>query len=243
MLLALGALSSTLEALFSSKSPSPQSADPSQTGASPFTLSDGASSNGFDSSSPRFSRISPDTLCALIATQGQAGSAAAANPGGALQDLFSQIDADGDGKISKSEFDNALGAGGTNLALADDVFNKLDKNGDGSVSLKELSRVLKGAGHHHHHAAGAGGSSGQGGSDGNSLLQALNGASTTSTTNGDGSTTTQITYADGSKVTLTTPPNSSSSSSATSSYNFIEQLIQREAKVLSSSASPISVTA
>ena len=55
----------------------------------------------------------------------------------ALQDLFSQIDTNGDGQISKSEFENALGAGGTNLAQADDVFNKLDTNGDGSVSLDE----------------------------------------------------------------------------------------------------------
>ena len=62
----------------------------------------------------------------------------------ALQDLFSQIDGDGDGKISKSEFENALGAGGTNLAQADDVFGKLDKNGDGSVSLDEMTSALQG---------------------------------------------------------------------------------------------------
>ncbi len=45
----------------------------------------------------------------------------------ALKDLFSQLDADGDGQISKTEFESALGAGGTNLAQADDVFGKLDK--------------------------------------------------------------------------------------------------------------------
>ena len=38
----------------------------------------------------------------------------------------------------------ALGAGGTNLAQADSVFGKLDKDGDGSVSLKELASALKG---------------------------------------------------------------------------------------------------
>ncbi len=59
-----------------------------------------------------------------------------------LKDLFSQIDANGDGKISKSEFENALGAGGTNIAQADDVFNKLDKNGDGSVSLDGIARSV-----------------------------------------------------------------------------------------------------
>ncbi len=61
----------------------------------------------------------------------------------ALKHLFSQIDADGDGKITKSEFEDALGAGGTNLAQADDVFSKLDANSDDSVSLDEMSKALK----------------------------------------------------------------------------------------------------
>jgi Ca2+-binding EF-hand superfamily protein len=155
-------------------------------------------------------------------------------PSDALQDLFSQIDGNGDGAISKSEFESALGAGGTNLAQADDVFSKLDTNGDGSVSLDEMSSALKGAGgqgHHHAHHAGGGKQSGE-----DSLLQALDGASSTSTTNSDGSTTTSVTYADGSTVTLTTPAPQTSSSSASSSYNFIEQAIQREAQALSASA-------
>ena len=73
-------------------------------------------------------------MSALIAAQSQSGAtgSASANPSSALQDLFSQLDANGDGQISKSEFENALGAGGTNLAQADDVFNKLDTNGDGT---------------------------------------------------------------------------------------------------------------
>ena len=97
-------------------------------------------------------------MSALLAAQSQSIDASAPAPtsrADALKDLFSQLDADGDGKVSKSEFENALGAGGTNLAQADDVFGKLDKNGDGSVSLDELSSALKGSGkghHHHHHA-------------------------------------------------------------------------------------------
>ena len=67
-------------------------------------------------------------------------------------------------------------------------------------------------------------------------MQALQGASSTSVTNSDGSTTTSLTYADGSKVTMTSAAPGSSSSAATSSYNFIEQMIQREAKAISSSA-------
>jgi hypothetical protein len=64
----------------------------------------------------------------------------------------------------------------------------------------------------------------------------LDGASSTSVSNSDGSTTTSLTYADGSKVTMTSPAATTSSSAATSSYNFIEQMIQREASAISSSA-------
>ena len=109
-------------------------------------------------------------MSALLAAQSQSSSArprttasAPTSPAAALQDLFSQIDANGDGQITKSEFENALGAGGTNIAQADDVFSKLDTNGDGTVSLDELKSALKGAGgkggHHHHHVASANGSS------------------------------------------------------------------------------------
>ena len=119
------------------------------------------------------------------------------------------------------------------------MFSKLDKNGDGSVSLDELSSALKGKGghhHHHHHVASSDGSSGSDGSNSDPLLQALSGASSTSVTNSDGSTTTSVTYADGSKVTMTSPAATTSSAGATSSYNFIEQMIQREAQAISSSA-------
>jgi hypothetical protein len=153
----------------------------------------------------------------------------------ALKDLFSQIDADGDGKITKTEFESALGAGGTNLPQADDVFSKLDKDGNDSVSLDEMSSALKGGKGHHHHHHKAGDTSGPDGSNSDPLMQALQGASSTSVTNSDGSVTTSLTYADGSKVTLTSAAPGSSSSAATSSYNFIEQMIQREAKAISSS--------
>jgi Ca2+-binding EF-hand superfamily protein len=179
-------------------------------------------------------------MSALLAAQGQ--SSAAASPpasssrSSALQDLFSLIDSDGNGNIIKSEFENAFGAGGTNLAQADDVFSKMDKNGDGSVGLDEMTSALKGAGgkagrHPHHHVANS-----NGGLSSDPLLQALNAASSTSVNNSDGSTTISLTYADGSKVTMTSPAATTSSSTATSSYNFIEQMIQREAQTISSRA-------
>ena len=248
MLLALGAVSSALDALQSltaSKSSSAPSTGLGQTTAASFDLTGstaaaGTSAQGFGSSG--CSQISPETMSALIAAQSQSGStpSASSDPSSALQDLFSQIDADGDGKITKSEFENALGAGGTNLAQADDVFSKLDTDSNGKVSLDEMSKALKGAGHggHHHHAGGSRDAGGidASGSNTDALSQALSDASSNAVTNSDGSTTTSITYADGSKVTLTTPAASTASSAATSSYNLIEQLIQREAQALSQSA-------
>jgi hypothetical protein len=153
----------------------------------------------------------------------------------ALKDLFSQLDGDGDGAISQTEFQDKLGAGGTNADNADKVFAKLDADSDGSISLDELSSALKGKGQQ----AQAGGGAGGGGSEESS------GASSTSVTNADGSVTTSITYADGSTVSTTSAASASSASSkATSSYNFIEQLIQRQAAKLQASAtSSVSVSA
>jgi EF-hand domain pair len=239
MFLALGAASSALDALkalTSSKPSSAPSTGRSQNPQSPFDLLSPAStaSAGASAGGGR-SQISPETMSALLALQGQPpeGSAHAAAKGGSslLKDLFAQIDGDGDGKITQSEFGEALGAGGSNRAQADSVFGKLDKDGDESVNLAELAAALKGAKgrHRHDHAAG-----GVGGS--NPLSQALQGATTTSVTNSDGSVTTSLTYADGSKVAMTSAAGGSSSSAATSSYNFIEQMIQRQARAISSAA-------
>ena len=112
------------------------------------------------------------------------------------------------------------------------MFGKLDQDGDGSVSLKELASALRpGKGHHRPDEAGKSDGSGS-----DPFSQALQGASTTSVTNSDGSVTTSLTYADGSKVTMTSPASGSSSSAATSSYNFIGQMIQRQAQAIASAA-------
>jgi hypothetical protein len=247
MLFALGAVSSALDALQSitSKSSSGHSSGSGKAATNPFDLVANTDATGTvkpsSGSTSAGSQISAQTMSALLAAQSQStsstGSTASA-PADPLQDLFSLIDGNGDGKISKSEFEDALGAGGTNLANADSVFGKLDKNGDGNVGLDELKSALQGArGHRHHHTAspsdaGGGGSKGSG----DPLAQALAGASSTSVTNADGSTTTSLTYADGSKVTMTTAAPSTTSTAATSSYNFIEKMIQRQAHALSSSA-------
>lgn len=241
MFLALGAASSAidaLKALTSSKSSSAQSTGVSQNAKSPFDLLSSNSQAAVGSgpgSGGGGAQISPETMSALLDAQSQSSSGATTaskSRSSALKDLFAQIDGDGDGKITKSEFEEALGAGGTNRENADSVFGKLDKDGDCSVSLKELASALKPKGHHGHsdEANDAGGS----GSD--PFSQALQGASTTSVTNNDGSVTTSLTYADGSKVTMTSAASGSTSSAATSSYNFIEQMIQRQAQAISSAA-------
>jgi hypothetical protein len=271
MLFALGAVSSALDALQSitAAKTSPQASGSGQAAANPFELPSAAAQppgtvTPSSGTTNGISQISPQTMSALLAAQSQSTTATASSATNTsassdpLQNLFSLIDGNGDGKISKSEFESALGAGGTNLANADSVFNKLDKNGDGSVSLDEMKSALQGkggGGHHHHaHVGGAGASSdGSGGSDSSGtgsnggsssdpLLQALAGSTGSTVTNSDGSTTTSITNPDGSKITLVTPAASTSSSSATSSstatasYNFLEKMIQREAQALSSNA-------
>ncbi len=242
MLHALSAATSALDLLKSLTAPKAQSAGNKPQPKSPFDLS-GSSSTTSESSPAKSGagagQISPATMSALLAAQSQATTGSTASPSNsrtdALKDLFAQIDADGDGKLSKSEFENALGAGGTNLKQADSVFGKLDKDGDGAVSLDEMMSALKGKGHRRPGAA-ADGAGAPGGAGKDKLMQALEGASSTSVTNSDGSVTTSLTYADGSKVTMTSAATASASSAATSSYNFIEQMIQRQAQAISSAA-------
>jgi Ca2+-binding EF-hand superfamily protein len=235
---AIAAASSAIDALKALTSTKPTTGVNQDT-SNLFAFSADASASPGANSGPgggRGSPISPETMSALLAAQSQSGSSTSAptSRSAALKDLFAQIDGDHDGKITKAEFGDALGAGGTNTKEAGDVFSKLDKDGDGSVSLGELMSALKGKGHHRHHPQvnGSGDAS-----ETDPLLQALQSASSTSSTNSDGSVTTSLTYADGSKVTMTSAASSGASSTATSSYNFVEQLIQRQASLISAQAS------
>jgi hypothetical protein len=255
MLLALGAASAALDAIKSLTSSNPsssQSAGFGPTSADPFDIA--AAPSGSSTAVSGFSggaRISPATMSALLAAQSQSSTGSAtpvsASPASALQNLFSQIDANGDGQITKSEFENALGAGGTNIAQADHVFNKLDKNGDGTVSLGELSSALQGSGakggHHGHHPAGGSDDSidpsSTSGLSADPLLQSLQAAFSTSTPNGNG-LTASLTPADLSNVKVTSL---AALGSATTSYNLTEQLIQREANAASFSVPSLSFSA
>ena len=202
-------------------------------------------SSGQDSASgtgPSTPTFDPGMMAALISLQGQ-GADGSQGP----SSLFSQLDTDGNGQISQSEFETVLGNDGIDKSSADALFAKLDSNGDGTISQSELNQAQHAGGHHHHMHAG--GASGQGGAS--SLLSGADasGATTQTTTNSDGSSTTTITYADGSTVEMTTPAASGDSGSSgtgtngSSNANLIERLIQMQAQLLNANVSTTSTIA
>lgn len=240
MLFALGAVSSALDAIQSltnaKSSSSPHKTGSAQGATNPFAIDSGSSTSSNATSSVnagKYPQISPETMNALFAAQSQSAdgstslsSASSTSKGreAALKDLFSQIDADGDGKITKSEFEDALGAGGTNLAKADEVFSKMDVNSDDSINLGEMTKALT-SGRHGNHAHGADGSGNAAGGGSESSSKASGGSTSKTTTNADGSTTTTVTYADGFKMSTTVPGASSTRNSA---YDLFAQLMQRQ---------------
>jgi hypothetical protein len=216
--------SDPLQSLFQAATGGGNPADPLLAAATP---DDGSGSCGG-------SQFSPDVMQALLSVQGDRGSSGASK----LQSLFGKFDANGDGQISQSEFENAIGPD-ADKAKVDALFSKIDGNGDGNVSQDEMhSAIQKMHGGHHHHA-----SSGSSGSKGSDPLQALlsgasaDGATSQSATNADGSSTTTITYADGTKVEMTTPAASSNSDGASSNpeapnfANLLKQLISLQAQL------------
>ncbi|AMN41666.1 EF-hand domain-containing protein [Rhodoplanes sp. Z2-YC6860] len=181
----------------------------------------GSGDSGSSSNSAGMPQFSADTMSALLSMQsGQGGPA-----GDIAKDVIAKFDTNGDGQISQSEFEQAIGSGADQSGV-DALFNKLDSNGDGSVSQDELQTAMQkahggGHGHHHHHAEASGDSSQQQGG-GDPLQALLSGATADGTTsqtssNPDGSSTTTITYADGTKLEMTTPAASSDSGNSSGS--------------------------
>jgi Ca2+-binding EF-hand superfamily protein len=128
--------------------------------------------------------FSPEMGAQLIAAQSQqtSGALGGSSTGSLAQTLFSQIDTNGDGSISKSELEKAVTSAGGSTQAADALFSKLDPNNTGSVSEQQFSAALSQAsashgGHHHHRAEGA--------NDGSSAQDAL--ASLLKGTGGSGS--------------------------------------------------------
>lgn len=208
----------------------------------PLTSGSGSdgSSGGAGSGSCGAPQFSAAVMSALMSVQGGQGNPAAAD----AQSLIAKFDTDGDGKVSQSEFEKAIGSG-ADKSKVDALFNKLDGNSDGSVSQDELQTALQkahGGGHHHHHHVDASSGSGQQGGD--PLQALLSGASADGTTsqtnsNADGTTSTTITYADGTKLEMTSPAASSDSSNDTASGNqnsfnlgnFLKYMVSLQAKL------------
>jgi len=179
------------------------------------------------------------TLAAMIALQGLGQDAATGT-------RFGKLDTDGDGSISKTEFETALSGSGVDTASADSLFSTLDANGDGSVGKNELAAPRSYQSHQNNGVLG-------GQSDFSSLMDSSGSDNATSQTftNSDGSTTTTITYADGSTVSTTTAASqsadastSTSTSSSTSTQGTpLEQLIKLQASLIGSVSSTTSTVA
>ncbi len=142
-----------------------------------YSVLDPNNTGGFDEQ--QFAQVLPgsgfsDQMQAqMIGYQAQGWpGASSAQPGGQLaQNLFSQIDSNGDGSISQSELEQAITAAGGTKAGADALYAKLDPNGTGSVSEQQFAQGLASlsqpgaaqgaphAHHHHHHGGGAGAAS------------------------------------------------------------------------------------
>ncbi len=226
----------------------------------PLTSPDAAAGSGASGVQP----FGSDMMAQLLSLQSPQTQGATSPE----QAFFSKLDTDGDGKISKTEFEDAASKAGADTSVADAVFDKIDGNSDGSVSLDELSKAdHPGGGHHHVHGGGGGG----GGMDALMSGTDASGATTKTATNADGSSTTTITYADGTTISMDIPASASASASTSSdgssngastdsasasatsssstdktSMNLIEQLIKMQSQMLSamsSAASTFSVAA
>lgn len=138
---AAGALD-MLSSLASSRSGAAKTTASSQAASLFEAGSTAAASAAQPSGAARSGALASSTFNALLESQDSTSRS------DALKDLFGQLDTDGDGKVTQSEFEDKLGAGGSNVAAADRVFAKLDADADGSVTVGELGSALKGRGHH-----------------------------------------------------------------------------------------------
>jgi len=218
-----------------------------------------SSTSGAGGGGTWWTALDPNTLDALISAQGKQTNTG--NGTSSLQTLFTKFDANNDGQISQTEFENAIGPN-ADKSQVDALFQRIDANGDGSISQDELASAINTAQshsrhhHHHHHMSGdttSSSGSGQGGLGDLLSAAGANGATTQTTNNADGTSTTIITYADGSTVSMTTPAASTDSSTtngangqnsdAVSTDNFLERLIKLQSQLLDQSVNKTSVVA
>ena len=199
------------------------------TTASKSSQTSAATATDLMAAAPKTPVLSSAVMGALLAEQSKSENTAV-NPtsskADALKSLYAQLDSDADGSVTKAEFVDKLGAGGSNVENANSVFGSLDRDGDGAVSVDELSSALVGgkdkpAPDAHAEVSGRV----------DSLRDALKGASSQTTINSEGVAVTSLTNANGLEVALpsqaATRLPSYAASRAISSYNYVEQLMQR----------------
>ncbi len=196
-------------------------AAPPTSGAASSSAATLPSSTAPPSAGTSVGALDPALLGLLIQHQEQSAPGTGSAQGHAYgradfaQQIFPEIDGNGDGQISQSELESFFTANGGTAVQADALFAKLDPAGTGAVSESQFAAALRhGRGHHHHHG-GAG--------DADPLAALLQGSSpagggqSQSTANADGSTTTTITYADGTTIALTVPAASAGAGASTGS--------------------------
>jgi Ca2+-binding EF-hand superfamily protein len=175
-----------------------------------YSLLDPSNSGGF--SEQQFAQVLPgsafsdQTQAQLISFQAQGwpSSSSTSSDGSLAQNLFTQIDSNGDGSITKAELEQAVTKAGGSTQAADALYAQLDPNGTGSISEQQFAQGLsQSLPHHHHHGDGGGASSGgdsaadaltslfnaDGGGAGNSPLQIAQNIFGQIDSNGDGSIT------------------------------------------------------
>lgn len=143
------------------ESSAPKNADKSKTDAlfkSMDSDNDGSVSKTEMSAFKEKARKADDALHSfLFSLQSQDSSSTQQASDSDGKDIFSQIDSDSSGGISKDEFtkafgDSKLGRDGDKL---NQLFSALDKNGDGSISQDEVKQfqtaMQQNRGHHGHH--------------------------------------------------------------------------------------------
>jgi Ca2+-binding EF-hand superfamily protein len=95
---------------------------------------------GGDAASATDGGNATDALTSLFnADSGGAGN----SPTQSAQNIFSQIDSNGDGAITQSELEQAVTAAGGSKTGADALYAKLDPNGTGSVSEQQFINALQ----------------------------------------------------------------------------------------------------
>jgi Ca2+-binding EF-hand superfamily protein len=181
----------------------PGAASTTTTTPPPTTTTPPATPPATPTSSPNAVQFATNTLASLLSAQEAPPSSS-----DIAAKIISVADTNGDGTLSLSEVETALGADTTSGANPlSQAFSAIDTNGDGQISASELTNALdaqKGAqgaqgahhGHHHHHAEGAGGAGGASSTDlANQLISSAD-------TNGDGQLSlTEVENALGSSVT------------------------------------------